>query len=104
MIVGMQQPPEIIVIDDPAELADLGARAIAAAALEAVKARGRFMISLAGGGTPRTTYERLAQSPLREKMPWAQTWIFFGDERGVGPQHADSNFGMANTALISKVP
>ena len=48
--------PEIIVIDDPAELADVAARAIVDAALEAVKARGRFMISLAGGGTPRTTY------------------------------------------------
>ena len=104
MIVDMQHPPEIIVIDDPAELADIAARAIVDAALEAVKARGRFMISLAGGGTPRTTYERLAQSPLREKMPWAQTWIFFGDERGVGPEHPDSNFRMANAALISKVP
>jgi 6-phosphogluconolactonase len=104
MIVGMPHAPEIIVIDDPAELADVAARAIVDAALEAVKARGRFMISLAGGGTPRTTYERLAQSPLREKMPWAQTWIFFGDERGVAPEHKDSNFGMANTALISKVP
>ncbi len=48
------------------------------------KARGRFTISLAGGSTPRATYERLAQSPLREQMPWAHTWIFFGDERGVG--------------------
>src|SRR6266850_2984569 len=104
MIVDMQHPPEIIVMDDPAELAETAARAIVDAALEAVKARGRFMISLAGGGTPRTTYQRLAQSPLREKMPWAQTWIFFGDERGVGPEHADSNFRMANTALISKVP
>ena len=56
-----------------------------------MKARGRFTISLAGGSAPRTTYERLAQSPLREKMPWAQTWIFFGDERGVGPEHAESN-------------
>lgn len=104
MIVDMQHPPEIIVADDPAELAETAARAIVDAALEAVKARGRFTISLAGGSTPRTTYERLAQSPLREKMPWAQTWIFFGDERGVGPEHAESNFRMANTALISKVP
>ena len=104
MIEAMPQPAEIIVVDDAAALAETAARAIVAAAVDAVKARGRFTVSLAGGGTPRTTYERLAQSPLRERMPWEQTWIFFGDERGVGPEHADSNFRMANAALISKVP
>ena len=103
MIVNMQGAPEIIVKDNPAELADFAARAIADAAEQAVKARGRFTISLAGGSTPRATYERLAQSPLRERMPWDKTWIFFGDERGVGPEHPDSNFRMANAALISKV-
>ena len=25
-------------------------------------------------------------------MPWAQTWIFFGDERGVAPEHPGSNY------------
>src|SRR5262245_24051435 len=104
MIERMQHPVEIIVKDDPSELADLAALAIVDAAAEAVKTRGRFMISLAGGGTPRATYERLAQSPLRERMPWAETWIFFGDERCVGPEHPESNFRMANAALISKVP
>src|SRR5215510_11306004 len=104
MIGDMQGGPEIIVKDDPAELAAFAARAIVDTAQQAVKARGRFMISLAGGSTPRATYERLAQSPLREQMPWSETWIFFGDERGVGPEHPESNFRMANAALISKVP
>jgi len=37
-------------------------------------------------------------------MPWDRTWIFFGDERGVAPDHPDSNYRMANQALLSKVP
>ena len=37
-------------------------------------------------------------------MPWDRTWIFFGDERGVPPTHGDSNYRMANDALLSKVP
>jgi len=30
--------------------------------------------------------------------------VFFGDERHVGPGHADSNFQMATDAMLSKVP
>jgi 6-phosphogluconolactonase len=104
MITGMDRPPEIIVFDDPAALADAAAQAIAECAEEAVAARGRFMVALAGGSTPRATYERLAQPPLRDRMPWDRTWIFFGDERGVTPDHPDSNYRMANEALLSKVP
>jgi 6-phosphogluconolactonase len=96
--------PEIIVFDDAEALADAAAAAIAECAAEAVGARGRFTLALAGGGTPRATYERLAQAPLRDRMPWDRTWIFFGDERGVPPDHRDSNYRMANEALLSRVP
>jgi 6-phosphogluconolactonase len=37
-------------------------------------------------------------------MPWDRTWVFFGDERGVEPEHPDSNYRMANQALLSRVP
>jgi 6-phosphogluconolactonase len=104
MITEMDRPAEITVSDDPPALADAAARDIVDVALDAVAARGRFTIALAGGGTPRATYERLAEAPLRERMPWDCTWIFFGDERGVAPDHPDSNFGMAHRALLSKVP
>ena len=104
MIDGMGQPTEIIVYDDPAALAEAAARAIAECAADAVEAHGRFMVALAGGITPRVTYERLARPPLCERMPWAHTWVFFGDERGVPPDHPDSNYRMANDALLSKVP
>ena len=104
MSSAMEPPPEIVVVDDAAALADTAARAIVEVATESVKARRRFTIALAGGSTPRTTYERLAAPPLREHMPWAQSWVFFGDERGVPPDHPDSNYRMANAALLSKVP
>jgi 6-phosphogluconolactonase len=104
MITRMEPQPEILVSDDAAALADAAARDIADAAREAVAARGRFTIALAGGGTPRETYERLARPPLREQVPWDRTWVFFGDERGVPPDHPDSNFRMADLALLSQVP
>jgi 6-phosphogluconolactonase len=96
--------PEIKVVADPPAIAEEAARLIVEAALDSVRARGRFRIALAGGGTPRATYERLAAPPYRDRVPWDRTWIFFGDERAVGPDHPDSNYRMANAALLSHVP
>jgi 6-phosphogluconolactonase len=56
-------------------------------------------IALSGGSTPKPVYERLATL----SYPWPDVDVFFGDERCVPPDHPDSNFGMANQALLSKV-
>ena len=95
---------EIVVVKDPPALAEAAARAIVDEAREAVATRGRFTIALAGGATPRETYERLALPPLRDEMPWDRTWAFFGDERAVPPDHPDSNYRMAHETLLSRVP
>ena len=57
-------------------------------------------IALSGGSTPKPVYERMAGI----EYPWADVDVFFGDERCVPPDHPDSNFRMANQALLSKVP
>jgi 6-phosphogluconolactonase len=57
-------------------------------------------IALSGGSTPKPVYERLAGA----SYPWSEVDAFFGDERCVPPDHPDSNFRMANEALLSKVP
>jgi 6-phosphogluconolactonase len=94
----------ITVADTPAALAEAASLMIVEAAREAVAARGRFTMALAGGATPRETYQRLARPPLRESMPWDRTWMFFGDERAVAPDHRESNYGMAHEALLASVP
>jgi 6-phosphogluconolactonase len=104
MIESMSSEPEVTIVPDASALADEAARAILDAAIESVKADGRFVVALAGGATPRATYARLALSPLTERMPWERTWVFFGDERGVGPDHPDSNYRLAYETLLTKVP
>jgi 6-phosphogluconolactonase len=104
MIVGMDGPPEIRVADDPGALAEMAAREVLEVARAAVAARGRFAVALSGGSTPSATYRRLAEPPFATQMPWDRTLVFFGDERGVPPDHPDSNYGMAHTALLSRVP
>ena len=54
---------------------------------------------LAGGNTPRALYRELV-SRGREFLPWDAIDLWWGDERCVPPEHADSNFGMANAELI----
>ncbi len=100
----MDGGPEVRLVADAAALADAAAQAIVDAAVESVAERGRFSIVLAGGATPRATYMRLAVPPLAERLPWDRTWVFFGDERCVPPDHAESNYHMAYEALLSKVP
>lgn len=100
----METRPDVTLVSDTTAIAEEAARAIVDAATAAVKARGRFMIALAGGATPRATYARLTLSPLVDRMPWAETWVFFGDDRGVPPEHPESNYRMAYDALLSKVP
>ena len=91
------------VCNDPEELAEAAAGAIVRAAVDAVAARGRFTIALAGGSTPRVTYERLASPPWNEATPWDRTLVFFGDERCVPPEHPESNYRVAQETLLSKV-
>src|SRR5215208_5152166 len=84
-------------------LSDAAADQIVAIARESVAARGRFTLALAGGNTPRRTYELLA-TRHRDAIAWSRTDIVFGDERFVLADDQRSNYKMAREALLSRVP
>ena len=89
-----------------ADLADLSRRAAEAAVgviNDAVKAAGTCSIVLSGGSTPRTLYQLLA-SDFRNRIPWANVHVFWGDERYVAPDDPGSNYRMAREALLDHVP
>ena len=89
---------------DPAALARAAAEELTRRAVEAVRAKGRALIALSGGSTPKTLYGLLADEPaFRERLPWAQTHFFFGDERTVAPDDKDSNFRMTKEAMLDKL-
>lgn len=85
-------------------VAHAAAHEIAEQANVAAKERGVFRIALSGGSTPKAAYLLLAGEPLRSTVPWDAVQIYFGDERCVPHDHADSNFRMASEALLSRVP
>jgi 6-phosphogluconolactonase len=61
-------------------------------------------VALAGGSTPTAMYRLLATPTYRERIDWPRVEIYFGDERCVPPDHADSNYRMARAALLDHVP
>ncbi len=95
---------QLLVLPDAAALAEAAARQVAAAADEAIAARGVFHVALAGGRTPRALYRRLAGPPWRARIDWARWAVWFGDERCVPPDHPDSNYRMAAETLLDHVP
>ncbi|MBI5450900.1 MAG: 6-phosphogluconolactonase [Gammaproteobacteria bacterium] len=70
---------------------------------EAMAAHGGFHLALSGGTTPQSLYQRLSQEPDIARLGWQHCHIYFGDERCVPPDHPDSNFRMADTALFSHI-
>jgi 6-phosphogluconolactonase len=97
----MPAQPEIRILKTAPDLFEAAAAEFAAQASEAVRANGRFTVALSGGSTPRTLYSLLATKP---NIPWDKICIFWGDERHVSPDQPESNYRMANEALLSKVP
>ncbi len=69
----------------------------------AIGKRGIFTIALSGGSTPKKLYALLAGEKFQNQINWQKTHFFFGDERSVAPDDEESNFGMANETLFSKV-
>jgi 6-phosphogluconolactonase len=94
---------EIKVVPDAKAVAAEAAERVTSAAERAVAERGRFSIALSGGSTPKALYALLAAEPYRSRIDWSKVHILFGDERAVPPDHKDSNFKMAEEALLSKV-
>ena len=95
----------MVTVYDGAEALSQGvARLFAQEARRAVEVRGRFLVLLSGGETPRRSYQLLAGEPLRDSIPWQAVHLFWGDERWVPPDDPLSNLGMARRAFLDAVP
>ena len=81
----------IEIVADPA--------AAAAERIAAVVRRGG-QIALAGGSTPRRSYELLAEMDL----DWSDSELWLGDDRCVGPDHEHSNYKMVSEELVDRLP
>ena len=83
------------IFDSSAELAQAAAEYFVAQCPETV--------ALSGGSTPKLMFQVLADQ-FREEVAWSRIHFFWSDERHVPPDDPESNYRMANEALLSHVP
>ena len=95
--------PTITIFADPDTLADGAAGRVADALVAAVERRGRADLATTGGSTPAPLYLRLVSSPLRERVPWAQLHIWWGDDRYVPRGHPLSNVFSVDEILLDEI-
>lgn len=98
------KPARLHIYPDPEAMSRAAAQLFVGQANRVIAARGRFSVALSGGQTPQRTYELLSQPPFREQVNWAQTHVFWGDERCVPLDDPRSNARMAQSALLNAVP
>ncbi len=94
--------PERVVVRHGAEFVHAAAAWVADNIAAVLAQRQRCSIALAGGETPRTIYQHLADRYV--DVPWTLLDIYFGDERRVPPDDPSSNYHMAYDALLARVP
>jgi len=83
---------EYEVLPDPAAVANRAADIVQAE----IDSFGGILLGLAGGSTPRSTYEALAH----RRINWSYTTAWMTDERWVAPDDDESNQNMARSSLI----
>lgn len=95
---------EIIIKDNPSQLAKEAIDILAMTARDSITRRGRFVMAISGGSTPRRMNRMLAKEPYRSEIEWDKTHIFWVDERCVPENDPASNFGAANKDFLCKIP
>lgn len=70
--------------------------------IEKSDAQKTFHIALSGGSTPKIVFDVLAEE-FANHVDWKNIHLYWGDERCVAPDDAESNYKMTVDHLISKV-
>ncbi|MEO0559805.1 MAG: 6-phosphogluconolactonase [Bacteroidota bacterium] len=90
--------PQVHVLPTPADVASELATRTADALRAALATEPRASLCLTGGSTPAPAYRQLA---TLDAIAWDRVHVFWGDERAVGPDHADSNYRLACETLLN---
>lgn len=103
VLLALRARRSVRIFDNATEMSSHAAAFIAATIRATVETRGRCSLALSGGSTPRQLHRMLASEPGRE-IPWPEVHVFWGDERYIPHDDAQSNYRMARETLLAHVP
>lgn len=86
----------------PVELADGFAQEIAELIKKTAKKKKFVSIAISGGNTPKLFYSVLAEK-YSGSVDWNAIKLFWVDERCVPPDNNESNYGMTEKIMLSKI-
>ncbi|HBG47084.1 MAG TPA: 6-phosphogluconolactonase [Deltaproteobacteria bacterium] len=93
----------LLIYDGRDELAMGAAAFFIDSCRNAISEKGLFTVVLSGGNTPIGLYKLLASGDFGGTVDWRAVHLFWGDERSVPPESAESNFNTVRRSLISKI-
>ncbi|SPP64381.1 6-phosphogluconolactonase [Nitrospira lenta] len=96
----MSSSPEILVCRPGQDWLDRACGLFRDITTQTIQAQGSCVIALSGGTTPKALYGALTSPEWKTQCQWDRMIFLFGDERGVPPDHPDSNYGLALEALF----
>ena len=91
---------ELEIYQDVDELIYALAEMLQEVAGKSIAESGEFNFVLSGGGSPKKLYKLLASESFRNRIDWAKTYFFFGDERFVPEEDSDRNSLMAKKTMF----
>ena len=94
---------QTMIATDAEDLAVRAAEIFKAAARAHVEQRGRFVVALSGGSTPRGMHRLLASPTASSEVPWEHVHLFWVDERCVPASDPESNLGKAWRDLLGHI-
>lgn len=93
----------IEIVPDADSLATRAAEWLVGQIAHAIEKRGRAVVALSGGSTPKAVFACLADAPWRDRIAWDAVHVVWGDERFVPEGDPASNVTMAREALLDHV-
>lgn len=101
----MKTPPtyklEVFQTEDALNIA--AAELVISIAEKSKAAKGRFTLCLSGGQTPANLFKLLTEPKYSLRMPWKNTFIFWGDERFLPSDDKQNNANMARALLLDHI-
>ena len=98
---GLPVPAEVLVAADSARIAEAAAERLVAWLGDALESRPAAHLALTGGSSAGHLAAELLKPRLRSAVAWDRVHLWWGDERYVPGDHADSNFGAAFRDLLA---